>query len=129
MCVCVCVLGGGGKQGYLQLDPGMDTLIKSIRFLHLVLAHLLRCGEPIGGVIFKSTQSLGGLGVSAVGRFNSQLSYLSKILLNPSLSSPGETHVTSLGGEQVQVQVLVCLCVSVCMSEREIKALQLNLLC
>ena len=31
-----------------------------------------------------------------------------------SLPSPGETHVTSFGSEQVQVQVQVCVCVCAC---------------
>ena len=52
----------------------------SILFLHLDLTHLLRCGEPISEIIFKPTESFGGFqGVSAVGRFNSQLCHLSKI--------------------------------------------------
>ena len=38
--VCVCVM-------------------PSILFLHLVLTHLPRCGEPISGIILKSTQSFG----------------------------------------------------------------------
>ena len=51
--------------------------------------------------------------MSAVGRFNSQLSHLSKIPFE-SLPSPGETHVTSFGSEQqVQVQVCVFVCLSV----------------
>ena len=43
--------------------------------------------------------------MSAVGRFNGQLSHPSKIPFE-SLLSPGETHVTSFGSEQVHIQVL-----------------------
>ena len=62
----------------------------SILFLHLVLTHLLRCGEPISGIIFKSTQSFGDFrGVSAVGRFNNQLSHLAKIPFESLSPLPG----------------------------------------
>ena len=72
------------------MDPGTDTLMLSILFLHLVLTHVLRCGEPISGIIFKSTQSFWGFqGVSAVGRFNSELSHLSKIPFESLSPLPG----------------------------------------
>ena len=52
-------------------------------------------------------------GVSAVGRFNSQLSPLSKIPFEFLSPLSRETHVTNFGSEQVQYST-VCLCVCVC---------------
>ena len=46
----MCVGGGGGA----CVDPGTDNLMPSSLFLHLVLTHFLRFGEPISGVIFSS---------------------------------------------------------------------------
>ena len=43
----------------MQLDPGTDTLMPAILFLHRVLTHFPRCGEPISWIISKDTQSLG----------------------------------------------------------------------
>ena len=74
----------------MQLDPRTDTLMSSIPFLHLVLSHLLRCGEPISEIISKSTESLGISGD-----------------IGP---SSGKTRVTSHSIEKVQVHVTVCLC-------------------
>ena len=54
--------------------------------------------------------------MSAVGRFNSQLSHLSKIPFEFPLASSGKTRVTSFGSEQqVQAQcVYVCVCACAC---------------
>ena len=43
--------------------------------------------------------------MSAIGRFNSQLSHLSKIPFESLSPLPGETHVTSFGSQQVQSRV------------------------
>ena len=37
----------------MQLDPGTDALMASFLFLRLVPTHLLRCGEPISGIIYR----------------------------------------------------------------------------
>ena len=87
----------------------------SILFLHLVHTHLLRCGEPISGTIFKSTQSFGDFrGCRPLGGSIANLVIFPRFLLSLS-PSPGETHMTSFGSEQqVQVCVSVCVCVCVC---------------
>ena len=67
MCACVCDSATHTDSTYYlhwgrdkwQLDPGTDTLMPSILFLHLVLTYLLGCGDPISGIISKSTQNLG----------------------------------------------------------------------
>ena len=53
--------------------------------------------------------------MSAVGRFNNQLSHLSKIPFESLSPLPGGTHVTSSGSEQqVSTVQCVCVCVHVC---------------
>ena len=82
----------------------------SILFLHLVLTHLLRCGEPISGIIFKSTQSFGDFrGCRPLGGSIANWAIFPRFLLSLSPLSRGDPR-----DQFWQWATSMCVCVCVC---------------
>ena len=120
-CVSIkfCVSPHTSSKYYLHLGAGVNAVGSRDGYLDAVNPfyapcshHLLRCGEPKSPLKwdhFPSPPIVWGFQGGGVSNWAVQYPFFPRFLLSLSLSSPGETRMTSFGSEQVQV----CVCVRI----------------